>query len=129
MGGALGIGTPTLNPAAGFLSSPWITGGSLGVQSPQVLQALQHLLHTHYVEYQQLQQLAQLVPQQLQLIQQLIHLVAHQQQPYQPYQPFQPQLQSFAPIFPSASLTGQSAWLGTQAAQQPLFGGQPGYVM
>lgn len=127
MGGAQGIGTPTLNPAAaGLLNSPWIAGGSVGVQTPQVLQALQHLLNIQYVEQQQLQQLAQLVPQQLQLIQHLIHLVAHQQQPYQL---FQPPLQSFAPIFPTASLAGPSAWLGTQAAQQPFFGGQPGYVM
>jgi hypothetical protein len=96
------------------------------VQTPQVLQALQHLLHIQYAEQHQLQQLAQLVPQQLQLIQQLIHLVANQQQSY-PL--FQPQQQSFAPMFPTASLTGQSGWLGTQAPQQPLFGGQPGYVM
>ena len=127
MGGALGIGTPTFNPAtAGPFSNQWITGGSVGVQSPQVLQALQHLLHIQYLEHQQLQQLAQLVPQQLQLIQQVIHLVAHQQQPY-PL--FQPQPQSFAPMFPTATLTGQSGWLGTPAPQQPLFGGQPGYVM
>ena len=125
MGGALGLGTPTFNPAqAGLFGNPWIGGSPVGVQSPQLLQALQHLLHIQYAEQQQLQQLAQLVPQQLQLIQQLIQIVAHQQ----PYQ-LQPQFQSFAPIFPTQSFTGPSGWLGSQGAQSPVFGGQSGYVM
>jgi hypothetical protein len=119
MGGALGIGTPTFNPTqAGLFGNPWIGGGSVGVQGPQLLQALQQLLHIQYAEQHQLQQLAYLVPQQLQLIQQLIQIVAHQQ----PYQ-LQPQLQSFAPF------AGPSGWLGTQTAQPPVFGGQQGYVM
>lgn len=125
MGGALGFGTPTFNPAqAGLFSNPWIGGGSVGVQTPQLLQALQQLLHIQHAQQQQLQQLAYLVPQQLQLTQHLIQIVAHQQ----PYQ-LQPQLQPFAPIFPISSLAGPSGWLGTQAAQPPIFGGQPGYVM
>jgi hypothetical protein len=110
MGGALGIGTPTYNPAqAGLFGNPWF-GGPVGLQSPPLLHALQHLLHLQYAQQQQLQQLGQLVPQQLQLIQHLIQIVAHQQQPYQQWQ--QP-----------------AGWLGTQSAQQPVFGGQPGYVM
>jgi|SoiMetStandDraft_5_1073268.scaffolds.fasta_scaffold09031_2 hypothetical protein len=132
MGGALGIGTPTFNPAAaGLYGNPWTAGGSVGVQAPQVVQALQQLLHIKYAEQQHLQQLAQLVPQQMQLIQHLIQFVAHQQQPYpqQPYPLLQPQLQSFGPIGSTPSLGGQSGWFGTQAAQQPLFGGPPGYVM
>lgn len=125
MGGALGIGTPTFNPAAaGLFGTPWSVGGSVGMQSQHVLQALQHLLHIQYAEQQQLQQVAQLVPQQLQLIQHLIQIVAHQQ----PYPLAQPPLQSFAPNFP-ASFAGPSGWLGTQAAQSPIFGGQQGYVM
>jgi hypothetical protein len=129
MGGALGIGTPTFNPAqAGFYGSPWMGGGAVGLQTPQLLQALQQLLHIQYAEQQQLQQLAYLVPQQLQLIQQLIQVVAHQQQPYQqPYQQQQPQ--SFAPIFGTSPFAGPSGWLGSQTAQPPVFGGQPGYVM
>jgi hypothetical protein len=66
------------------------------------------------------------VPQQLQLIQYLIQIVTHQQPPYPP---LQPQPQSFAPIYPTSSLMGASGWLGTQPAQSPIFGGQPGYVM
>lgn len=124
MGGALGIGTPTFTPAqAGLFGNPWIGGGSVGVQTPQLLQALQQLLHIQYAEQQQLQQLAYLVPQQLQLIQQLIQIVAHQQ----PYQ--QPHLPSFAPIFGTSSFAGPSGWLGAQAGQPQVFGGQPGYVM
>jgi hypothetical protein len=114
MGVALGIGTPTFNPTqAGLFANPWIGGGAVGVQTPQLVHALQHLLQVTYAGQQQLQQLAQLVPQQLQLIQYLIQIVAHQQ----PY-PFalQPPLQSFAP-------------LGASVAQSPIFGGQPGYVM
>jgi hypothetical protein len=125
MGGALGIGTPTFNPAqAGLFGNPWIGGGSVGVQAPQLLQALHHLLHIQYAQQQQVQQLSYLVPQQLQLIQQLIQIVAHQQ----PNQ-LQPHLQSFAPIFPTSAFAGPSGWLGTQIAQPPVFGGQPGYVM
>lgn len=125
MGAALGIGSTTFNPTqAGLFGNPWVGGGSVGVHAPQLLQALQQLLHIQYAEQQQLQQLAYLVPQQLQLIQHLIQIVAHQQ----PYQ-LQPQLQSFAPNFPTLSLTGPSGWLGTQTAQPPVFGGQPGYVM
>jgi hypothetical protein len=119
MGGALGLGTPTFNPAqAGLFGNPWMGGGvgsgAFGLQSPQVVQALQHLLHIQYAEQQHLQQLAYLVPQQLQLIQQLMQIVAHQQ----PY-----------PFLSTPSLTGPSGWLGTQTSQPPIFGGQPGYVM
>ena len=110
MGGALGIGTPTYNPVqAGLFGNPWF-GTPVGLQSPPLVQALQHLLHLQYAQQQQLQQLGQLVPQQLQLIQQLFQIVAHQPQPYPQWQ--QP-----------------SGWLGTQGPQQPVFGGQPGYVM
>jgi hypothetical protein len=128
MGGALGIGTPTFTSTqAGLFGNPWMGGGSAGVQTPQLLQALQQLLHIQYAEQQQLQQLAYLVPQQLQLIQQLIQIVAHQQPYQQPYQ--HPHLQSFAPIFGTSSFAGPSGWLGAQAGQQQVFGGQPGYVM
>jgi hypothetical protein len=110
MGGALGIGTPTYNPTqAGLFGNPWF-GSPFGMQTQPLVNALQHLLHLQYAQQQQLQQLGQLVPQQLQLIQHLIQIAAHQQQPYQQWQ--QP-----------------SGWLSTQAAQQPIFGGQPGYVM
>jgi hypothetical protein len=127
MGGALGIGTPTYNPApAGLFGNPWFGGSSFGVQTPQLQHALQQLLQIQYAQQQQLQQAAQLVPQQLHLIQHLIQIVTHQQQPY-PL--FQPQLQSFGTSFPPSSMTGPSGWLGAQTAQQPIFGGQPGYVM
>jgi hypothetical protein len=127
MSGALGFGTPTYNPApTGQFGNPWLGGSPVGVQTPQLLHALQQLLHIQYAQQQQLQQFAQFVPQQLQLIQHLIQTVAHSQPPYAQ---FQPQLQSFAPSFSTPSLTGPSGWLGTQAAQQPIFGGQQGYVM
>jgi hypothetical protein len=127
MGGALGIGTPTYNPAqAGLFGNPSIGVSPGGVQTPQLLHTLQHLLQLQYAQQQQLQQLGQFVPQQLQLIQHLIQLVSQQQQPFQQWQP---QLQPFAPIFQTPSFTGPSGWFGTQAAQQPIFGGQPGYVM
>lgn len=129
MGGALGIGTPTYNPAtAGFFGNPWLGGSPVGIQTPQLLHGLQHLLHLQYAGQQQLQQLAQLVPQQQQLIQQLIQIVAHQQQ-QQPYSMWQQQQQPFAPMFQTPSFSGPSGWLGTQSAQQPIFGGQQGYVM
>jgi hypothetical protein len=105
------------------LENPWLGGSPVGVQTPQLLHALQQLLHIQYAQQQQLQQVAQFVPQQLQLIQQLIQIVAPQQQPYPMWSP---QQQSFAPTFSTPSLAGPSGWLGTQAAQQPIFGGQPG---
>ena len=132
MGGALGIGTPTYNPAAtGGFGSPWLggLGGSpVGAQTPQLLQALQQLLHLQYAQQQQLQHLAQLLPQQPQLIQHLIQTVAHQQQ-QQPFAMWQQQQQPFAPLFQTPAFSGSSGWLGAQSAQPPIFGGQPGYVM
>ena len=127
MGGALGIGTPTYNPAAtGAFGNPWLGGSPIGVQTPQLLHALQQLLQLQYAQQQQLQHLAQLLPQQQQLIQHLIQTVAHQQQPYSMWQQ---QQQPFGGLFQTPAFSGSSGWLGAQSPQQPIFGGQPGYVM
>jgi hypothetical protein len=129
MGGALGFGTPTYNPAAtGMFGSPWLGGSPVGQQqTPQLLHALQQLLQLQYAQQQQLQHLAQLLPQQQQLIQHLIQTVAHQQQ--QPFSMWQQQQQPFASLFQSPTFLGSSGWLGSQSAQPSIFGGQPGYVM
>jgi hypothetical protein len=125
MGGALGFGTPTFNPAQ---SMSWGTG-SFGTHTPQqLLQSLQQLLQLEYVQQHQLLQLAPYKLQQLQQIQHLIQLLAQQQF----YQPQPHSLQPFLPqgTFPMTSFGAPGGWLtGAQGIQPQVFGGHAGYVM